>query len=264
VASPPRLADPLELLGAPPEDEYALLEFAAEWDDLVGIEAQLAAALRLFVITRDPLDWLPDRGTAWATSNGDGDGLEIPMYLTLDEVQRRLAATGGDVATALGPFCETAVLGAVRCQGILLAGGYPELASRGRTPRLLTPDNDQRRLGTPAITLAQANWEPIGLGAIQDLVQDAFGPVDFDRSKVALLPTDAPRAGCPACEGIRFGFPGELAEARAAMCERHRADAQSVTQSRIARARASNQAGWRAIGKGSARISGIPEPTERI
>jgi len=43
---PPRPDDPLELLDAPPEGEYALLEFALEWDNLVGSEAQLAAALR--------------------------------------------------------------------------------------------------------------------------------------------------------------------------------------------------------------------------
>ncbi len=260
MASPPDLADALALLAAPPEDDYALLEFAAEWEDLVGVEAQLAAALRLFVITRDPLEWLPDRGTAWATSNGDGDDLELPMYVTLGEVQRRLAAPGGDVATAVGPLCETALLGAVRCQGIVLAGGYPELASRGQTPRLLSPENDQRRLGTPAMTLPQMRWEPIGLGAIQDLVQDAFGPVDFDRSKVALSPTDAPHASCPACAGVRFGFPGDLAEARETMCEQHRAGAEDVTGLRIAQARASNPAGWRAIGKASARINGLPEP----
>ena len=115
--------------------------------DLAGVEAQIAGALRLFAITRDPLDWLPDRGSAWATSNGDGDGLEWPMYMTRDDVLRRLATAGGDVSAAVGPLCETVVLGASRCQGVLLAGGYPELAFRGGVPRLLGPGGNSGRVG---------------------------------------------------------------------------------------------------------------------
>lgn len=268
MPSPPDLIDPVELLATRPADEYALLELAVEWGDLVGVEAQLAAALRLFVITRDPLDWLRDRGTAWATSNGDGDGLELPIYITREDVQRRLAAAGGDVAAAVGPLCEAAVLGAIRCQGILLAGGYPELAFRDEIPRLLTPAGDGprqetqggRRLGTPTVTVPHGGWEPVGLGAVQDLVQEAFGPVDLDRSTVALAPAEVARAGCPACRGIRFGFPADLAEARRTMCEEHHEAADEVTTSRITRARTSNPSGWRAIGKATARTSGLPEP----
>lgn len=262
MASPPDVVNPADVLGAPPVDRYALLEFAVEWDDLAGIEAQLAAALRLFVITRDPLDWLPDRGTAWATSNGDGDNgqLELPIYVTLDEVRRRLTVAHGDVAAALGPLCDTALLGAMRCQGVILAGVYPELAFRGEVPSLLVSPGEQRWREAPTMTLADDGWEPMGLGAIQDLVQAAFGPVDLDRSAVALPSTNAPRAGCPACAGIRFGFPGDLAQAQLVMCEPHRAAAERITQARIARARTSNPAGWRAIGKGSARISGTADP----
>ncbi|MBV8947304.1 MAG: SEC-C domain-containing protein [Solirubrobacterales bacterium] len=257
---PPELA---ELIGAPQRDEFALLELAAQWDDLTGVEAQFAAALRLFVITRDPLDWLPDRGSAWATCNADGDVLELPVYVTREEVRRRLASAGGDVAIAVAPLCATVLLGAVRCQGIVLAGAYPDLAFRGEAPRLLVPDRAGAQLGTPTISAPEQSWEPIGLGAIQDLVQEAFGPVDLDRSLVALPPSDAPRRGCPACAGIRFGFPGELSEAEGAMCEDHRALADEITRSRIARARTSNPSGWRAIGKASARTSGLPEPVAR-
>ena len=262
MSTPPDAADPAELLATPPRDAYSLLELAVEWDDLAGIEAQIAAALRLFVITRDPLDWLPHRGTAWATANGDGDGdgLELPVYATRDDVLRRLAAADGDVAAAVGPVCDLVFAGAVRCQGVLLAGGYPELAYRGEVPRLLSDGAGESRLGTATVGVRTAGWEPIGLGAIQDLVQDAFGPVDFDRSAVAFPPSGAPRAGCPACRGVRFGFPADLSEAARAMCEVHREAAEELTASRIARARASNPAGWRAIGKASARTNGLPEP----
>jgi hypothetical protein len=260
MALAPRPDDPLELLGAPPGDEYALLEFAPEWDGLVGTEAQLAAALRVFVITRDPLDWLADRGSAWATSNADGDSLELPLYVTRDELERRAETSGSDLAEAIGSIGELVVIAAARCQGVLFAGAYPELARRGEVPRLLEQPTDGAGLGTPAVSARSTGWEPMGLGAIQDLVQDAFGPVDLDRSSVALSPADDPQPGCPACAGGHFGFPGDLAEAELAMCRAHRAEANAVTASRIARARASNPAGWRAIAKGSARISGGSEP----
>jgi hypothetical protein len=260
VAPLPDPVDPLELLSTRPDEPYALVELTVDWDDLVGVEGQLAAALRLFVITRDPLDWLPNRGTAWATSNADGDSLELVLYVTLEEVLRCARESDGDLATAVGPLCETAVLGAIRCQGVMISGAYPELAFRGETPRVLTPADDAGRLRTPAIVVRHTGWEPMGLGALQDLVQDAFGPVDLDRSAVALLPSVAPRAGCPACAGIRFGFPADLAEAQNAMCEEHRAAAREITASRIARARSSNPAGWRALGKASARINNLPEP----
>jgi SEC-C motif len=260
VSFPPNLVDPVELLATPPREEYALLELAVDWDDLSGVEAQIAAALRLFVITRDPLDWLRERGTAWATCNGDGDGLELPLYVTREEVRRRLVDADPEIATAVGPLCETAVLGAIRAQGVVLAGGYPDLAFRGEIPRLLAPGVERGRLGRPTITVRNAGWEPLGLGAIQDLVQDAFGPVDLDRAAIAFPPSDAPRAGCPACAGIRFGFPGDLSAAESAMCDVHRAAAQQITASRIARARTSNPAGWRALGKASARTNGLPDP----
>ena len=106
---PPRPDDPLALLVAPPEGEYALLEYALEWDGLGDAEAQLAAALRLFVITRDPLDWLLDRGGMWATSNANGDALELPVYVVRDDVERRLETSGGDLATAIGSIGEMVV-----------------------------------------------------------------------------------------------------------------------------------------------------------
>jgi hypothetical protein len=257
---PPRPDDPVELLVAPPDGEYALLEFALEWDNVVDIEARLAAALRLFVITRDPLDWLVDRGGVWATSNANGDALELPVYVARDDVQRRVETAGGDLATALGPIGEMVVTAAARCQGIILAGAYPELAFMEEIPRLLERQTDAAKLGIPAISVRSDGWEPMGLGAIQDLVQDAFGPVDLDRSSVALRSAAEPQAGCPACAGDCFGFPADLGVAQAAMCETHWAEANAVTASRIERARSSNPAGWRAIGKGSARISGGPDP----
>jgi SEC-C motif len=251
---------PLSLLMSPPAGEDALLELVLRWTGLVGAEARIATSLRLFVITRDPLDWLADRGNAWSTANADGDTLELVVYVTHREVARRLAVGSGDVGATVGPFGEAAVLAAARCEAILFSGAYPELAFIGQAPRLLDRLPAATRRRTPTVSVGSTGWEPIGLGAVQDLVQDAFGPVDLDRSAVALHPLDTPRAGCPACAGERFGFPSDLAEAQPNMCAPHQTEASAITASRIARARASNPAGWRALGKGSARVTGAPEP----
>jgi hypothetical protein len=260
VASEPRPDDALELLAVPPADGYALLEFAPHWDGLQGVQAQLAAALRLFVITRDPLAWLTDRGSAWATANADGETLELPVYITRDEVQRGMAASASRLEAPLGTLAETVLVTAMQCQGSVLSGGYPGLAVQGTVSHLGDHPGGGDGVGAPRIDLRSAGWEPVGLAVIQDLVQDAFGPVDLDRSAVALPPAPVPHPGCAACAGRRFGFPGELSEAQAELCDAHRSGAQAVTASRIGRARASNPAGWRAIEKGSARISDLPEP----
>ena len=93
------------------------------------------------------------------------------------------------------------------------------------------------------------------MGAITDLVQDAFGPVDLDRSPVELgvAPRRAP--GCPACRGRRFGFPADLVDAARAMCRPHRQAASKVSDERLGRADASNPEGWSAIGRACARLS---------
>jgi hypothetical protein len=209
VFSEPRSDDALALLAAPPEDQYALLEFALDWPGLHGVEAQLAAALRLFVITCDPLDWLADRGCAWATANANGDTLELPAYITRDEVQRQMQAGGGNLETTLGTVGQSVLVVATQCQGSIFAGAYPDLAFRGEVPRLLAQPAGSGSLEAPEIAMRSGGWEPVGLGAIQDLVQDAFGPVDLDRSAVALQPLEAQNPDCPACAGDRFGFPGE-------------------------------------------------------
>lgn len=206
------------------------------------------------MITRDPLDWLADRGCAWATANANGDTLELPVYITRDEVQRQMHAGGTDLETTLGTVGESVLVTAAQCQGSIFAGAYPDLAFHGEVPRLLDQPPGVGGLGAPGLAVRSAGWEPVGLGAIQDLVQEAFGPVDLDRSAVALQPVATPNPDCPACGDDRFGFPGELGESAAQMCDAHRSEASIVTASRMDRAQASNRAGWRALGKASATV----------
>jgi hypothetical protein len=252
--------DPTELLADPPVDDHALLELDLHWDGLDVTQERVAAGLRLFVITRDPLDWIPGRDDAWATVNADGDTFELVVYVMLEAV-RRAIADGTDLATAVGRFGEAAVCGGAAAEQVLISGAQPALAAAGRAPRLLDALDDPSSLGTPAVSAATEGWAPLGLGAIQDLVHDAFGPVDLDRSKVHLDPVEQPDAGCAACRGERFGFPADLETARPLFCSPHRAVALAVSAARITRARDSNPAGWGAIGKASARINGLPEPS---
>jgi hypothetical protein len=251
--------DPTQLLADPPIVDHALLELELRWDGLDAETARVAAALRLFVITRDPLDWIPGRGHAWATVNADGDTFELVVYVTLEAV-RQAIADGTDLDTAVGRFGEAAVRAGAAAEHVLISGAQPALAAAGRGPRLLDALDDPGSLGTPAVRTAAEGWEPLGLGAIQDLVQEAFGPVDLDRSTVRLDPVELPDARCAACRGDRFGFPADLETARPLLCPSHRAAAQAVATARIARARASNAAGWRALGKASARINNLPAP----
>jgi hypothetical protein len=260
MSSPLPSGDLHDLLADAPTGDYSLLELELDWDGLDAADEQLAAALRLFVVTWDPLDWLADRGVIWATANADGDTLELPAYLLLAEVRRRLDDCDGDLNACFSPLAATVLGNALDSRGTILAGAQPTLAFRGDARALNFP----RRDGAPDLRLLDVRaplgrWEPLGLGAIQDLVQEAYGPVDFDRSQVALNQIGAPRPGCPACAGRRFGFPGDLAESAEVMCPSHRAAADEITRLRIERAQRSNGAGWRAIAKASARINGLPE-----
>lgn len=99
---------------------------------------------------------------------------------------------------------------------------------------------------------------PDDVGAIQDLVQEAFGPVDLDRSAVRLDPHGAPEPSCPACAGQRFGVPAELAEHGPAMCAAHAEMAATITEQRLTRAQVSNPEGWEAITHASSLLT---EPT---
>jgi SEC-C motif len=260
MGDPPSVdLDPARLLSAPPSEDYALLELELGWADLDPVQERIAARLRSFVVTRDPLAWIPGRDQAWATANADGDVVELVVYVALDAV-RDAVAGGAMLAAAVGRYGEAAVRAAAAAEGLVVSGAQPALASTGRMPRLLDGLDDAGTLGTPTVRLRSDGWEPLGLGAIQDLVQETFGPVDFDRSLVRLGLVEPRFAECGACRGERFGFPGDLETARPLLCSPHRAAALAVTAQRITRARESNPAGWHAISKASARIHGLPEP----
>jgi hypothetical protein len=240
------------LLADPPFDDTRLLELAARWEGLTPALAEMADALRLFVVTWDPLEWLAPRPEAVATANAWPT--EIVVYVpvwSLAEMATRRQTTMAAVLAGLG---GRAITTAAAHQDAVTSGRYAELAARGQVPGLLSAEPGPA-LGEAVITAEAPEWDDIGLGAITDFVQQAFGPVDLDRSLVELTAAAAPLRGCPACGGRRFKFPADLGDSQRRMCQVHRNEADAVTRRRIARAQASNPAGWRMLGDASARLS---------
>jgi hypothetical protein len=254
--------DPLALLDEAPDDEFALLELRLDWPEDLDVEPKKYRLwLRFFAMTGDPLAWIADRGEAWAATTLTKDVLEIDVYVLLPALRREIAAHDGDLGAAVGLWAAAAMQAALRYELMLAAGDYHDRAATGRLPRLLDDVGADRGVfGQPSIQVRQP-WGPIGLGALQDLVQEAFGSVDLDRRKVTLEPVEPSFDDCAACEGTSFEFPNGLEDAREKFCAAHKSAALSVRTARLARAHESNPAGWRAIDKAAMRINKLPEPT---
>lgn len=238
------------LLARPPLTDTRLLELAARWEGLAPAQARMAEVLRLFVVTWDPLEWRVPRPEAVATANAWP--LEIVVYVpvwSLAEMARRQDTTMAAMLAGLG---GRAVTVAAAHEDAVTSGRYAQLAAHGEVPDLLSGEPAS---GSAVITAEAASWEAIGLGAITDFVQQAYGPVDLDRSLAELTAMADPMPGCPACAGRRFKFPADLAESRDYMCLRHQQEAGKVIRRRLNRAEASNLAGWRMIVDASARLS---------
>jgi hypothetical protein len=254
--------DPAAVIAGAPDDEFALIELRVDWPHDLEIYPQHRQLWqRFFVLTGDPLAWIADRGEAWAAVTVDAEVLEVDVYVNLPAVLRGMEEHDGDVAAAIAPYASTAMQAALDNEELLVAGDYHALAVAGEAPRLLERlDEEHSAFGTPAVQ-CRRGWAPIGFGALFDLVQEAFGYVDFDRSPVQLPPVDPSTEKCPACMGLTFGFPTDLEDARKGMCPSHDKLALAIRTERIGRAHESNRAGWRAIDKAAMRINKLPEPT---
>ena len=254
--------DPATVLAEAPDDEFALVELRLDWPhDLEIYPAHRQLWQRFFVLNGDPLAWIADRGEAWAAVTVDDEVLEVDVYVTLPAVLRRMEEHDGSVAAAIAPYATTAMQAALDHEELLITGDYHALAVTGEAPRLLERiDEDHAAFGIPAIQ-CRRSWAPVGFGALFDLVQEAFGHVDLDRSPVRLEPVEPAADDCPACNGLTFGFPTDLEDARKGMCPAHDAQALALRTERIGVAHESNRAGWRAIDKAAMRINKLPEPS---
>lgn len=244
-----------EALASAPDDERALLELRVTWAGLDEAAARIAARLRIFIVTWDPLEW-HDRRPARATATGDGDGFEVVLYLALDDVLTE--ARERSIANVLGGFAASVLAVGARYELALVAGVYAQLAHNGTAPGLLSEVGQLPAPEPSSVVVQSAGWEPIGLAAIQDVVQEAFGPVELDRSPVRLPAVDEPGPDCPACRGTRFGFPAEIADAMGGMCVAHAELAADLVDERMQRGWESNAEGMDAILGASSMLS---EPT---
>jgi hypothetical protein len=258
-----------EAMAHVPIDDAQLLELAVDPPGLGENELRVAANTRVFIHGWDPLP--PEqRDGSYVTVNGDGDDYEVVLYLTRWVLLEAAEAVHAPVASLLGSLTGEVARRGARHEVTLRAGAYPKLVRTGDVASLL-PDADgeddhldvgddqvvggSAEIGVvrgpaaplPNIRLVSDGWEPIGLAAIQDLVQAALGPVDLDRTPVTLDPATSPFTGCPACEGQRFAYPAELAAAAERMCASHHTAAMEVVADRHRRAERSNPAGWSAI-----------------
>jgi len=253
--------DPIVLLDGAPEDEYALLELRLDWPyDLDIHPKKLQLWLRMFVVTQDPLGWIADRGEAWAATTVTEDVLEIDVYVLLPALRREIEAADGNLGAAAGRWAAPAMIAGLKYELVLAGGDYYDRAIAGNLPRLLEDaGGDRGEFGSPTIQVRQ-NWGSVGLGALQDLVQEAFGSVALDRGQVTLDPVEPSYDDCAACEGKSFTFPSGLDDASKDFCGAHRTAARAVNAERLALARESNPAGWRAIDKAAMRINKLREP----
>jgi hypothetical protein len=187
------LTDPVRrLLAEPPVMEAKLVELRAAWPRLTQVQSTMTDALRLFVITWDPLERHPPRPAAFGTVNTGP--LELAVYLPFWSP----AEQGSTIAAALSAAASAAVATAAAQHAAVISGRYPRLVRQGAAPDLLSDLTSGAALGTAAIELVSAAWEDMGLGAITDIVQQAFGPVDLDRSMVELTARVITRAARPA------------------------------------------------------------------
>lgn len=240
-------ADLAQLLSAPPVTEKKLLELRVTWRGLPALEAMMAEALRMFVLTWDPLETHVPRPAAMAAVNTGSLGLEIAVHIPIWRLNGLAAARHEPIATTLTAIAGSAVVTAARHKQEVIAGRYPSLVVDHSVPDLLADLSAGAALGSATISADPPSWDDIGLGAIQDVIQHAFGPVDLDRSQVELGALSRGQSGCPACAGKRFGFPADLAESQHSMCAAHRKQADAVIKERLARAERSNPDGWGAL-----------------
>jgi hypothetical protein len=98
----------------------------------------MADAVRLFVITWDPLAGMVERPSGFATTNGGSADLEIVVYLPTWSLVDMATARNNTLAAVMGAMAGSAVVTASHHEDTAHAGRYPDLAARGEVPDLLS------------------------------------------------------------------------------------------------------------------------------
>src|SRR5260370_9662858 len=154
-------SDVQALLARPPLEDTMLLELAARWEGRASELAGMAEAVRLFVVTWDPLEWLAPRREAVATANAWP--VEIVVYVpvwSLAEMATRRETTMAAVLAELGGRAVTA---AAAHEDAVTSGRDAQLAARGEVPRLLSGDPAPAP-GEAVLTAQTPLWDTLRLG----------------------------------------------------------------------------------------------------
>ena len=157
----------------------------------------MAAAVRVFVINWDPLEFQAPRPDGFAAVNAGSLGLEIAVYLPCWRLAELATARHSTIAAVIGELAGSAIVTAAEHAEDVVAGRYPDLAVARTAPDLLADPEAGGALGVPRIQADPPSWDDIDLGAITDIVQHAFGHVDLDRSLVELAILSPKAPGCP-------------------------------------------------------------------
>ena len=197
-------ADVGHLLFAAPVIDKKLLELSVTWSGLPPGEARMAEALRVFVLTWDPLELDAPRPDGFAAVNPGSLGLELAVYVPIWRLISLAAARHESIAATLTVIAGSAVVTASAHEQEVTAGRYPTLVLEHSVPDLLADLPGGAALGQAEVRADPPSWEDIGLGAIQDVVQHSFGPVDLDRSRVELEHLLPGQLGCPPMSGTCF------------------------------------------------------------
>jgi len=232
---------------APPVWEKQVLELALSRPDLTDAEARMAAVLRVFLLTWDPLEWNADRGTAFATTTRRPDGFGLVVYLPHWHARELGVDDPDGLAGVLGRFSESVLAVAAENEAAIEAGDYAGRVHAGELPPLLSRVADHSSRATPAVELVGDGWQKVQFDVIEDLAQDAFGPADLDRSPVVFQLAATHHPGCPGCDGRSVDFPDGLRDAQTTICSVHRGEALEVITARLDAAKESNPSGWEAL-----------------
>lgn len=117
-------ADVVEMMAGAPVREKMLAELGVAWAGLAEAEARMAEALRVFVVTWDPLEHDVPRPVAFATVNAGPPGLEVVVYIPVWVLMATSSAGPQErVADVVGELGGSAVLVAAAnedgtCQGL--------------------------------------------------------------------------------------------------------------------------------------------------
>jgi hypothetical protein len=90
--------DLARLVADPPVTEKKLLELGATWTGIAASQARMAEALRLLLITWDPLERAAPRPSGFATVNGGSSDLELVVYVPVWSAVELASSADGTIA----------------------------------------------------------------------------------------------------------------------------------------------------------------------